>query len=164
MYAQPVENLRRSQAADATVPQPSRRSQLWRLARELGEAITEGGDAAPIVERARDLVGVLRELEEWGGGPDAMRPIPNLALNDHQVALIYSLVLLALVQKTESTVERPGEPRYCDVRDRWLEATAEELEEVRERLREVWGSRIRYRLQAVLCKRTHMAPSLIGLG
>jgi hypothetical protein len=49
-------------------------------------------------------------------------------------------VLLALVQKTESTVDRPGEPRYRDVRDRWLACTAEELEEVRARLAEVWGS------------------------
>jgi hypothetical protein len=30
------------------------------------------------------------------------------ALNDHQVALIYSLVLLALVQKTGSTATGPG--------------------------------------------------------
>jgi hypothetical protein len=52
-----------------------------------------------------------------------------VALNDKQVALIYSLVLLALVQKTGSTADRPGEPRYRDVRDRWLACTAEELEE-----------------------------------
>ena len=142
MYAQPVENPRRSQAADATVPQPSRRAQLWHRARELGEAITEGGDAARIVERARELVSVLRELEEWEHDPGSLRPIPHVALNDHQVGLIYSLVLLAPVQKTESTVERPCEPRYSDVRDRWLGATAEELEEVRARLAEVWGCRL----------------------
>ena len=64
------------------------------------------------------------------------------ALSDHQVALIYSLVLLALVEKTGSTADRPGGPPYRDVRDRWLEASAEELEEVRARLAEVWGSRL----------------------
>jgi hypothetical protein len=58
-----------------------------------------------------------------------------VALNDHQVALIYSLVLLALVQKTGSTADRPGEPRYRDVRDRWLACTAEELEEVQRHVR-----------------------------
>jgi hypothetical protein len=58
-----------------------------------------------------------------------MRPIPMVALNDHQVAVIYSLVLLALVQKTGSTVDRPGEPQYIDVLDRWLQASADELEE-----------------------------------
>ena len=46
-----------------------------------------------------------------------MRPIPHMALSDLHVGLIYSLVLLALVQKTESTVDRPGEPPYRDVRD-----------------------------------------------
>jgi hypothetical protein len=60
-----------------------------------------------------------------------MRPIPMVALNDSQVALIYSLVLLALVQKAGSTADRPGEPRYRDVRDSWLACTAEELKEVR---------------------------------
>ena len=85
--------------------------------------------------RARELVGVLRELEEWERGPDALRPVPMVALNDHQVALVYSLVLLALVQKTDSTVDRPGEPRFSDVRDRWFGATAGELAEV-------WGSRL----------------------
>jgi hypothetical protein len=60
-----------------------------------------------------------------------MRPIPMVSLNDHQVAVIYSLVLLALVQKTGSTTDRPSEPRYRDVRDRWLACTAEELEEAR---------------------------------
>jgi hypothetical protein len=69
-----------------------------------------------------------------------MRPIPMVALNDSQVALIYALVLLALVQKTGSTTDRPGEPRYRDVRDCWLEATAGDLEEVRARLAELWGS------------------------
>jgi hypothetical protein len=52
------------------------------------------------------------------------------SLNDHQVALIYSLVLLV---KTGSAADRPGEPRYSDVRDRGLESIAEELEEVRAR-------------------------------
>jgi hypothetical protein len=110
--------------------------------RELGEATMTGGDPARIVEQARELVNVLRGLEEWDQGPGWMRPIPMVALNDHQVALIYSLVLLALVQKTGSTADRPGEPRYCEVRDRWLTCTAEELEEVRARLAEVWGSRL----------------------
>jgi hypothetical protein len=71
-----------------------------------------------------------------------MGPIPMVALDDKQVALIYSLMLLALVQKTGSTADRPGEPRYRDVRDRWLEATAGDLEEVRARLAAVWASRL----------------------
>jgi hypothetical protein len=71
-----------------------------------------------------------------------MRPIPMVALNDSQVALIYSLVLLAVVQKTGSTADQSGEPRYRDVRDRWLVCTAGELEEVRARLADVWGSRL----------------------
>jgi hypothetical protein len=41
-----------------------------------------------------------------------------VALTDHQVALIYSLVLLALVQETGSTADRPGEPRYRDAHRR----------------------------------------------
>jgi hypothetical protein len=59
------------------------------------------------------------------------------ARNDHQVALVYSPVLLALVQKTESTADRPGvrASRGTATRGpRWLEATAGELEEVRARL------------------------------
>jgi hypothetical protein len=102
-----------------------------------------GGDPARIVEKARELVDVLRGLEEWSRDPGSMRPIPMVALNDHQVALIYSMVLLALVQKTGSIADRHGQPRYSDVRDRWLACTAEELEEVRARLAEVWGSRLR---------------------
>ena len=101
-----------------------------------------GDDPARMVERARELVGVLQGLEEWDHGPHSMWSVPMVALNDHQVALIYSLVLLALVQKTESTADRPGEPRYSDVRDRWMTCMAEELEEVRARLAEVWGSRL----------------------
>ena len=31
-------------------------------------------------------------------------------------------------------MDRPGEPRYGDVRDRWLACTSEELEEARSRL------------------------------
>ena len=116
---------------------------LWTRIRELGDAIAESGDdQAQIVDQARELVGVLQGLEEWGQDPATLRPIPHVALNDHQVGLIYSLVLLALVQKTESTVDRPGEPRYSDVRDRWLACSAEELEEVRARLAEVWRSRL----------------------
>ena len=128
---------------DAVAPQPSQRSLRWARVRELSNAILADGDPARIVEQARELVHVLQGLEEWGHGPDSMRPVPMVALNDHQVELIYSLVLLALVQKTESTVDRPGEPRYSDVQDRWLACTAEELEEVRARLAGVWGSRIR---------------------
>jgi hypothetical protein len=114
----------------------------WSLVRDLGEAILTGGDAARVVEQARELVDVLRGLEEWGHGPGWMRPIPMVALNDHQVALIYSLVLLAQVQKTGSRADRPGEPRYIDVLGHWLQATAGELEEVRARLVGVWGSRL----------------------
>jgi hypothetical protein len=99
-------------------------------------------DPIRIVEQARELVDVLYGLEEWDRGPAAMRPVPMVALSDHQVKLVYSLVLLAPVEKTESTADWPREPRYSDVRDRWLEATAGELEEVRARLPEVWGSRI----------------------
>jgi hypothetical protein len=76
--------------------------------RELGEAIAAGDDQARIVGQARELVDVLRGQEEWDRGPGWMRPIPMVALNDHQVALIYSLVLLAPVQKTGSTADRPG--------------------------------------------------------
>jgi hypothetical protein len=142
MYAQPVENSRRSPAAAATTAQPSQRTLRWARMRELGEAITAGSnDPSRIVEQARELVDVLHGLEEWDDGPAALRPVPTVALSDHQVTLIYSLVLLALVQKTESAADRPGEPRYSDARDRWLKATAGELEEVRARLEEVWGSR-----------------------
>jgi hypothetical protein len=147
MYEQPVENQRRSPTAEAIAPLPSRRSLRWARIREFGEAIAEGGDPARIVEQARWLVDVLRGLEEWDHGPGGMRPIPMVALNDQQVALIYSLVLLALVlpalvQKTGSTADRPGQPRYSDMRDRWLACTGEELEEVRARLAEVLGSRL----------------------
>jgi hypothetical protein len=79
-----------------------------------------GGDPAQIVEQARELIDVLRGLEEWDHGVGWMRPIAMVALNDHQVALIYSLLLLAPVQKTGSTADRSWEPRYRDVRDRWL--------------------------------------------
>jgi hypothetical protein len=142
MYEQPVENEYDAALAGAINHQPSQRSAKWARVRELGEAVAAGGDPARIVEHARELVDVLRGLEEWDHGPGSTRPIPMVALTDHQVAQIYSLVLLALVQKTESTADRPGEPRYRDVRDRWLEATAEELEEVRARLAELWGSRL----------------------
>ena len=138
MYGQPVENSRPSPAAAPPAPQPGHRSLRWARIRELGEAIMAAGDnPAQIADQARDLVGVLQGLEEWDHGPATLRPVPHVALSDHQVALIYSLVLLPLVQKTESTVDRPGEPRYGDVRDRWLACTVEELEEVRARLAEV---------------------------
>jgi hypothetical protein len=87
----------------------------------------DGRRPRPDRAQARELVDVLRGPEEWDHGPGWMRPIPMVALNDHQVALIYSLVLLALVQKTGSTADRHGQPRYSDVRHRWLVATAEEL-------------------------------------
>ena len=102
----------------------------------------EGRDLGQIVGQARELVDILQGLGEWDHGPNWMRPVPMVALNDHQVASIYSLVLLALVQKTGSTADRPGEPRYRDVRDRWLQATAGDLEDVRARLAEVWTSRL----------------------
>ncbi len=140
MYAQPVENKHRAPLVAKTADQPSQRSLRWNRARELGVAIAAGGDPAAVVELARELVDVLQELEEWSRGQCWMRPISMVALNDNQVALIYSLVLLALVQKTGSTADRPGEPPYSDVRDRWLACTAEELEEVRARLAEVWAS------------------------
>ena len=142
MYAQPVDNQHGASLVGVTADQPSQRSVRWNRVRELGEAIVIGGDPARIVEQARELVDVLQGLEEWDDGPGWMGPIPAVALSDHQVALIYSLVLLALVQKTGSTADRPGEPRYRDVRDRWLPATAGDLEEVRARLAEVWGSRL----------------------
>ncbi len=140
MYAQPVENEHGAPLARATADQPSQRSLRWNRARKLGEAIVTGGDPARIVEQARELVDVLQGLEEWDHGSGWMPPIPMVALNDKQVALIYSLVLLALVQKTGSTADRPGEPRYRDMRDRWLQATAGDLEEVRARLAEVSAS------------------------
>lgn len=55
------------------------------------------GNPARIAEQARELVGVLQGPEEWDQGPATLRPIPHVALNDSQVDLIYSLVLLALV-------------------------------------------------------------------
>jgi hypothetical protein len=142
MYEQPLENPHDSPASEATADQSSQRSLRWARVRELGQAVVTGADPARIVERARELVDVLQGLEEWSCDPRSMRPIPMVALNDSQVALIYSLVLLALVQKTGSTADWPGEPRYGDVQDRWLACTAEELEEVRARLVEVWGSRL----------------------
>ena len=99
MYAQPVENSARSPAAGATAPQPSQRTLRWARIRELGEAIMAGSnDPVRIIEQARELVGVLQGLEEWDCGPAGPRPVPTVALNDHQVELVYSLVLLALVQ------------------------------------------------------------------
>ncbi len=142
MYAQPVENEHDAPLSGGTAHRTSQRETRWARARELGEAIATGGDAARIVEQARELVDLLRGLEEWDHGPGWMCPIPMVSLNDHQVALIYSLVLMALIGKTGSTVDRPGEPRYRDVRDCWLHATAEDLEEVRGRLAEVWASRL----------------------
>lgn len=142
MYAQPVENQRRPSGAGAIAPGPSERSMRWARVRQIGEAIQGGDDPDRIVEQAHELIDVLQRLEEWDHGPESMRPVPMVALNDHQVELIYALVLLALVQKTWSATDRPGEPRYRDVRDRWLGATAEELEEVRARLAEVWHSRL----------------------
>jgi hypothetical protein len=143
MYAKPVQNSRWSPAAAATAGQPSQRTLRWVRIRELGEAIMAGSnDPVRIIEQARELVGILRGLEEWDDGPAALWPVPMVALSDHQVALVYSLVLLALVEKTGSAADRPGEPRYSDVRDRWLEATAGELGEVRARLAEVCGSRL----------------------
>jgi hypothetical protein len=73
-------------------------------------------------------------------GVDA--PVPTVALSDRQAALVYSLVRMALVQKTETPADRPGEPRYRDVLDRWLDATADDLEEVRARLAEAWATRL----------------------
>jgi hypothetical protein len=93
--------VRRSRGA--TADQPRQRSLRWAPARELGEAIAAGGDPAQIVERARELVDALRGLELWEHGPGWLRPIP-------MVALIYSLVLLALVQKTGSTADRASAP------------------------------------------------------
>jgi hypothetical protein len=61
------------------------------------------------------MVDVLRGLEEWDQGAGRMRPIPMMALNDSQVALIYSLVLMALVQKTGSSTDRRGEATSCQV-------------------------------------------------
>lgn len=86
------------------------------------------------MEQARELVGVLQGLEEWGGGPGTLRPIPHLALNDSQVGLIYSLVLLALMQKTESTADGRANRGAATCGTRWLACTTEELEEVRARL------------------------------
>ncbi len=129
--------------AGATAPQPSQRSLRWSRVRELGEAIADGGEPARIVEQARWLVDVLQGLGGMGPWPGLNAANPDGgAQPDKQVALIYSLVLLALVQKTGSTADRPGEPRYRDMRDRWLEATADDLEEIRARLAEVWGSRL----------------------
>ncbi len=73
-----------------------------RRVRELCEAIAATGDPARIVEQACELVDILRGLEEWNHGPGWMRPIPMVALNDHQVALIYSLVLMALGSRPAS--------------------------------------------------------------
>ncbi len=94
------------------------------------------------MEHVRELVGVLEGLDEWYYGPGFMRPVPAVALNDYQVALTYSLVLLALVRKTGSTADRPGEPRFRDVQHRWAKATAEDLVELLARLAEVWASRL----------------------
>jgi hypothetical protein len=126
-------------AQDVFARRSSPRSPRWARVRELVVAITEGSDPTRIVELARALADVLQGLEDLDHGPSRTRPVPVVALDDHQVALIYSLVLLALVQKTGSTADRPGEPRYRDVRDRWLEATADDLEQVRARLAEVWA-------------------------
>ncbi len=97
--------------------EPSQRSLRWGRVRTLGKAIVEGNDPALIVEHARELVGVLEGLDEWYYGPGFMRPVPAVALNDYQVAPTYSLVLPALVRKTGSTADRPGEARFRDVQD-----------------------------------------------
>jgi hypothetical protein len=53
-------------------PTPSQRSLRWARIRELGEAIMGGGDDPALRGgRARELVRVLRGLEERGPGPPA---------------------------------------------------------------------------------------------
>jgi hypothetical protein len=47
-----------------------------------------GDDPAELVEQARDLVDVLQGLEEWNRGAAPLRPVPMVALNDHQVELV----------------------------------------------------------------------------
>jgi len=76
-----------------------------------------GGDPGGIVGQARDLVDVLRGLEEWERVPNWMLPVPMETLTDQQAAPRDSLVLLALVEKTGSTADRRGKPRYVDVLD-----------------------------------------------
>ncbi len=143
MYALSVEKVQVTATSGRIVNrEPSQRSLRWARVRTLGKAIAQGNDPALIVEHARELVDVLEGLEEWYYGPGFMRPVPAVALNDYQVALTYSLVLLALVRKTGSTTDRPGEPRFRDVQDRWVKATAEDLVELLARLAEVWASRL----------------------
>ncbi len=48
-----------------------------------------GGDAAAMIEQARELVNVLRVTGGVDRGLGWTRPVPMVALNDHQVALIY---------------------------------------------------------------------------
>jgi hypothetical protein len=142
MYAQPVESAPRSPAVPAPATETSQRVTRWARAREIDEAIVADGDPDRIVGRRASWSTCCGGLEEWERKPNWMRLVPMETLNDHQVALIYSLVPLALVEKTGSTGDRPGQPRYRDVRDCWLESTADELEEVRARLAEVWGPRL----------------------
>lgn len=65
-----------------------------------------------------------------------------MALNKDQAASIYSLVLLALVRKTGSALDRPDEPRFRDMQDRWLTASGRGLGEGPARLAEVWATRL----------------------
>jgi hypothetical protein len=70
MCAQPVQNAPRSPAAP-TAPQSNHPTLSWARVRELGEVIVAGVDPATIIERARELVDVLRRLEEGDRGPAA---------------------------------------------------------------------------------------------
>jgi hypothetical protein len=73
MYAQPVENEHGAPLAGAAADQPIRRTLRWARIRELGEAIVADGDPVGIVEQARELVDVLRGLQEWDRGPGCGR-------------------------------------------------------------------------------------------
>jgi hypothetical protein len=86
-------------------------------------SIAEGGDAARIVEQARELVGVLRGLAEWDHGPglDAADPDGGAQRLPGGVDLLAGAA--GAVQKS--------------VRDQWLQAMHGDLAEIRARLGEV---------------------------
>jgi hypothetical protein len=123
-------------APRADWPPTSARHRAWDRARLAGHRMEQADDPDERLAHAGELLGAVKELEEWHRGP---LYVGTVTMSQGQMSIVYDLVRIAYARKAETDADEPGWVKLRDAEAGYARTTAGELRELLLTLGENWS-------------------------